>query len=168
MYRTQLFMEIHYSPIPLCFFIVYLFKSVPAGSCSCMLTHCQVHCQKHSNTYSNISIALQLFPEDDLGFQDIYQTCNKTKRGKNDTATVCNDLFVKVVWFELANYRQALCPCYGNRKHLLPRAPCQFLPCSKLMLPISPVLLCIHHRTFTVWALNSTNPYSGNYEKCMS
>lgn len=97
--------------------------------------------------------------------QDIYQSFNKIKRGKNDTATVCSDLFVKVVWFELANYRQALCTCYGNRKHLLLRAPCQLLPRSKLMLPISPVLLCIHHRTFTVWALNSTNPYTGNYEK---
>lgn len=129
-----------------------------AHSLSSTLPETQQHLQQHF--YCIITISWR-WP----WVQDIYQTCNKTKRGKNDTATVCNDLFVKVVWFELANYRQALCTCYGNRKHLLLRAPCQLLPWSKLMLPISPVLLCIHHRTFTVWALNSTNPYTGNYEK---
>lgn len=73
---------LYYSPILLCFFIVYLFKSVPVGSCSCVLTHCQLHCQKHSSTYSNVSTALQLFPENDLGSKIFIRRVIKQKEEK--------------------------------------------------------------------------------------
>lgn len=47
-----------------------------------MLTHCQLHCQKHSSTYSNISIALQLFPEDDRGSEIFIRHVIKQKEIK--------------------------------------------------------------------------------------
>lgn len=167
MYSMQLFMQIHYSPIPPCLFSVYcvFIQKCPcweqllhAHSLSITLPETQQHLQQCFYCITTVSLRWPWV-------RDIYQERNKTKRGKNDTETVCNNLFVKVVWFELANYRQALCTCYGNIKHLLLRAPCQLLPLSKLMLPISPVLSCIRHRRFTVRALNNTNPYTGNYEK---
>lgn len=54
---------------------------------------------------------------------DIYQQGNKTKRlKKKKTATVCNNLFVKVARSELTNYRQTFCICYGSIKASLSKS----------------------------------------------
>lgn len=98
---------------------------------------------------------------------DIYQQGNKTKRLKKKKrqqqfAIIClwrwHDLSLQITGKHFVFAMAVL-------KLLFLRAPRQVMPLSKLMLPISPVLLCIHHRRFTVRALNNPNPYTGNYEK---
>lgn len=131
---------------------------LPAPSLSITLPETQQHLQQLFSCITTISLRWPWV-------QDVFQERNKTKRGENDTATVCSSLSVKVVWSELAYYQQTLCTCYGNIKHLVLGAPCQLLPLSKLMLPISSVLLHIHHSRFTARALNNRNPYTSNYGK---